>query len=225
MHINLPDVFDIEHTEYTEGTYWATQVKVTVINDTDTDREFRVRYVDVQDGDRVWVERAIFTDGQPGNVVKAGESRVMTLDVWHNAVSGVGRPGRPDAGLRVRAGLTWSTGSPRQPVPLRRGGLPADGIADGDKPCTNAPRAAIGAQNQESPIVFSIKRLFQPAKATSIREPLWPSHCPPAAVSAWPRRTSSMAKSRDGRKQDTSPDTSPMATCSPRTASGCRTAS
>ena len=32
-----------------------------------------------------------------------------------------------------------------------------------------APRAAIGAQNQESPIVFSIKRLFQPAQATSIR--------------------------------------------------------
>ena len=44
MHIDLPDVFDIEHTEYPEGTYWSTQVKVTVINDTDTDREFRIRY-------------------------------------------------------------------------------------------------------------------------------------------------------------------------------------
>ena len=46
----------------------------------------------MQDGDRVWVERAIFTDGQPGNVVKAGESRVMTFDVWHNVVSGADVP-------------------------------------------------------------------------------------------------------------------------------------
>ncbi|MEU7906271.1 fibronectin type III domain-containing protein [Actinoplanes sp. NPDC049118] len=85
--INLPDVFDIKHTEYPEGTYWSTQVAVTVTNDTATAREFRVRYQDVQDGDRVWVERAIFTDGQPGNVVPAGTSRVMVFDVWYNAVS------------------------------------------------------------------------------------------------------------------------------------------
>ena len=86
--INLPDVFDIKHTEYPEGTYWSTQVAVTVTNDTATAREFRVRYADVQDGDRVWVERAIFTDGQPNNVVPANSSRVMVFDVWHNVVSG-----------------------------------------------------------------------------------------------------------------------------------------
>ncbi|MET8151137.1 fibronectin type III domain-containing protein [Actinoplanes sp. NPDC049668] len=85
--INLPDVFDVKHAEYPEGTYWSTQVAVTVTNDTATAREFRVRYQDVQDGDRVWVERAIFTDGQPGNVVPAGASRVMVFDVWYNVVS------------------------------------------------------------------------------------------------------------------------------------------
>jgi len=86
--VNLPDVFDIEHTEYPEGKYWSTQVAVTVTNDTATDQEFRVRYAEVQDGDRVWVERAIFTDGQPNNVVPANSSRVMVFDVWHNVVSG-----------------------------------------------------------------------------------------------------------------------------------------
>jgi hypothetical protein len=87
LHIDLPDVFDIKHTDYPAGTYWSTQVGVTVTNDTATDQEFRVRYADQQDGNRVWVERAIFTDGQPGNVVKAGESRVMVFDVWYDVVS------------------------------------------------------------------------------------------------------------------------------------------
>ena len=46
-----------------------------------------MRYADVQDGDRVWIERAIFTDGQPGNVVPANSSRTMVFDVWYNVVS------------------------------------------------------------------------------------------------------------------------------------------
>ena len=105
-HINLPDVFDIEHTEYPEGTYWSTKVKVTVINDTNTDREFRIRYADVQDGDRVWVERAIFTDGlpeqrRPGELQPPpGDRRLAQRGLRR------GRARRPDAGLRVRAGLT-----------------------------------------------------------------------------------------------------------------------
>ena len=81
-HINLPDVFDIKHAgEFAEGTYWATKVPLTIVNDTNTDQEFRIRYVDVQDGDRVWVERAIFTDGMPNNVVEAHSSRPMVFDV------------------------------------------------------------------------------------------------------------------------------------------------
>ena len=76
LHIELPDVFDIEHTEYAEGTYWSTQVQVTVTNDTDTDREFRVRYADVQDGDRVWVERGDLHRRHAQNVVPAHSSRV-----------------------------------------------------------------------------------------------------------------------------------------------------
>ena len=37
-HINLPDVFDIEHAgEFAEGTYWATKVPLTIVNDTNTD--------------------------------------------------------------------------------------------------------------------------------------------------------------------------------------------
>jgi hypothetical protein len=91
-HINLPDVFDIEHTEYPEGTYWSTQVRVNVVNDTDTDQEFRIRYADVQDGDRVWVQGTRFTDGLPNNVVPAHSSRPLVLDVWHNVVSGADVP-------------------------------------------------------------------------------------------------------------------------------------
>jgi hypothetical protein len=87
-HINLPDVFDIEHTAYPEGTYWATKVRVNVINDTNTAREFRIRYNDVQDGDRVWVQGTRFTDGLPNNVVPANSSRPFEIEVWHNVVSG-----------------------------------------------------------------------------------------------------------------------------------------
>jgi len=92
-HINLPDVFDIEHAgEFAEGTYWATKVSLTVVNDTDTDREFRIRYVDVQDGDRVWVQGTRFTDGLPNNVVAANSSRPFEIEVWHNVVSGADVP-------------------------------------------------------------------------------------------------------------------------------------
>ncbi|WP_243077131.1 hypothetical protein [Microbacterium sp. SS28] len=84
--VNLPDVFEVEQ-KFDGLTYWSTQVAVTVTNDTAADREFRIRYADQQDGNRVWVERAIFTDGQPGNVVPTGSSRVMVFDVWYDVPS------------------------------------------------------------------------------------------------------------------------------------------
>ena len=99
-------MFDIEHAgEYAEGTYWATKVTLTIVNDTNTDQEFRIRYAEVQDGDRVWVQGTRFTDGLPNNVVPANSSRPFEIEVWHNVVSGADVPGRPDAGLRVRTGL------------------------------------------------------------------------------------------------------------------------
>jgi hypothetical protein len=57
----------------------------------------------VQDGGRVWVERAIFTDGKPNNVVPANSSRPLVLDVWHNVVSGSGVPNdlTPDFGFEL----------------------------------------------------------------------------------------------------------------------------
>ena len=86
-------MFDIEHAgEYAEGTYWATKVRLTIINDTNTDQEFRIRYVDVQDGDRVWVQGTRFTDGLPNNVVPANSSRPFEIEVWHNVVSGADVP-------------------------------------------------------------------------------------------------------------------------------------
>ena len=92
-HINLPDVFDIEHAgEFAEGTYWATKVSLTIVNDTNTDQEFRIRYADVQDGDRVWVQGTRFTDGLPNNVVPANSSRPFEIEVWHNVVSGADVP-------------------------------------------------------------------------------------------------------------------------------------
>ncbi len=92
-HVNLPDMFDIEHAgEFAEGTYWATKVSLTIVNDTNTDQEFRIRYVDVQDGDRVWVQGTRFTDGLPNNVVPANSSRPFEIEVWHNVVSGADVP-------------------------------------------------------------------------------------------------------------------------------------
>ena len=78
--------------EYAEGTYWATKVSLTIVNDTNTDQEFRIRYVDVQDGDRVWVQGTRFTDGLPNNVVPANSSRPFEIEVWHNVVSGADVP-------------------------------------------------------------------------------------------------------------------------------------
>ena len=87
--VNLPDVFEVDQSANGWAGYWSTQVAVTVTNDTNTDQEFRVRYADQQmDGNLVWVERAIFTDGQPGNVVPAGTSRVMVFDVWYDVAAG-----------------------------------------------------------------------------------------------------------------------------------------
>ncbi|WP_395242833.1 hypothetical protein ACGGZK_11715 [Agromyces sp. MMS24-K17] len=84
--IHLPDTFDIPQTW--EGTpWWSTQVRVTVTNDTAQDWYFGVRYADVQDGDRVWVERAIITDGLPGNLVPAGATQTLVFDVWYNVMS------------------------------------------------------------------------------------------------------------------------------------------
>ena len=55
-HINLPDAFDIERDRESAGHgYWSTKVSLTIVNDTNTDQEFRIRYADQQDGNRVWV--------------------------------------------------------------------------------------------------------------------------------------------------------------------------
>ena len=92
-HVNLPDVFDIEHAgEFAEGTYWATKVPLTIVNDTNTDQEFRIRNDEVQDGGRVWVQGTRFTDGLPNNVVSANSSRPFEIEVWHNVVSGADVP-------------------------------------------------------------------------------------------------------------------------------------
>ena len=75
----------VEHSADGFAGYYSTQIKVTVVNDTTTAKEFRIRYADQQDGNRVWIERAIFTDGTPGTVIEPGNSRVMTFDVWYDA--------------------------------------------------------------------------------------------------------------------------------------------
>ena len=86
------------------GAYYATQIKVTVINDTNVDKNFpRIRYADLQDGNRVWVERAIFTDGVPTEVV----SRRTRQDPHPRRLARRGRlwrrrPGRPGARPRVQ---------------------------------------------------------------------------------------------------------------------------
>ena len=46
----------------------------------------------MQDGDRVWVERAIFTDGLPGNVVPANSSRPSRSTSGTTCVSGADVP-------------------------------------------------------------------------------------------------------------------------------------
>ena len=78
MRINLPDEFD---TPIMAGL-WSTKVTVTIVNDTAVDKS--LQYELVQEDGRVWVMSATFTDGQPGNVVKAGESRVFTFDAMYN---------------------------------------------------------------------------------------------------------------------------------------------
>ena len=100
-HINLPDVFDIDETASGWAGYWSTKVTLTIVNDTNTDQEFRIRYADQQDGNRVWVAGSRFTDGLPNLVVPANSSRPFEVDVWYDAMSQRGRPGRPDVRLRV----------------------------------------------------------------------------------------------------------------------------
>ncbi len=86
-HINLPDVFNIDQTASGRAGYWSTKVSLTIVNDTNTDQEFRIRYADQQDGNRVWVQGSRFTDGLPNNVVPANSSRPFEIDVWHDVVT------------------------------------------------------------------------------------------------------------------------------------------
>ena len=87
--VELPNQFLTEHTEYPEGTYWSTQVEVTINNTSAVDKEVHVMYADQQDGDRVWIQRSSFKDmSVPGSVIPANSSRVFVFDVWYNVPGG-----------------------------------------------------------------------------------------------------------------------------------------
>lgn len=49
---------------------------------------FHLMYADQQDGNRVWIERVLYTDGLPGEVVPAHSSRLAVFDVWYDAPVG-----------------------------------------------------------------------------------------------------------------------------------------
>ena len=53
-HVSLPDVFGIDETASGWPGYWSTKVSLTIVNDTASNQEFRIRYADQQDGNRVW---------------------------------------------------------------------------------------------------------------------------------------------------------------------------
>ena len=106
-------MFDIKHAgEYIEGTYWATKVPLTIVNDTNTDQEFRIRNHEVQEATACGSQGTRFTDGLPNNVVPANSSRPFEVEVWHNVVSDADVPDDLTLHLRVRAGLTRSTHHP-----------------------------------------------------------------------------------------------------------------
>ena len=86
-HIDLPDAFE---TEPPDGSlrYYSTQVRVAIINDTDLDKSVGVRYVDQQDGDRVWIERGVFENWTNSTTIPAHSTRYVTFEVWHDAPVG-----------------------------------------------------------------------------------------------------------------------------------------
>ena len=87
-HINLPDEFLIEHSADGWPGDYPTQIKMLVFSDTDVARNIHLMYADQQDGNRVWIERGIYTDGLPGEVVPAHASRPFTFDVRYDAPVG-----------------------------------------------------------------------------------------------------------------------------------------